>query len=47
VKGTGLGLYMSKVIIEDHMKGKLYAEQGEPGAVFIIELPQTGPKVLS
>ncbi len=40
-KGTGLGLYMSKVIIEDHMHGRLSARNGDQGAVFIIELPQT------
>jgi len=36
--GTGLGLYMSKVIIEDHCKGKLTAKNGDEGAVFQIEL---------
>ncbi|MDA8100432.1 MAG: PAS domain S-box protein [Nitrospiraceae bacterium] len=39
-KGTGLGLYMSKVIIEDHMQGKLSARNGDEGAVFTIELPR-------
>jgi signal transduction histidine kinase len=39
-KGTGLGLYMSKVIIEDHMQGKLTARNSEQGAVIRIELPQ-------
>ncbi|MDA8084185.1 MAG: hypothetical protein M0024_11060 [Nitrospiraceae bacterium] len=39
-KGTGLGLYMSKVIIEDHMGGRLAASGGEEGAVFTIELAQ-------
>ena len=39
-KGTGLGLYMSKVIVEDHMHGKLSAENTEEGAIFTIELPQ-------
>jgi signal transduction histidine kinase len=37
--GTGLGLYMSKVIIESHLKGVLKVENRENGARFIIELP--------
>ena len=41
-KGTGLGLYMSKVIVEDHMQGKLSADNGEGGAIFTIELPHPG-----
>ncbi len=39
-KGTGLGLYMSKVIVEEHMQGKLSARNGDRGAVFTIELPR-------
>ena len=36
--GTGLGLYMSKTIIEDHCKGKLSACNDEFGAVFKITI---------
>jgi len=36
--GTGLGLYMSKVIIEEHCKGKLCAQSTSSGAIFTIEL---------
>ena len=36
--GTGLGLYMSKIIIEDHCKGSLRVENGNKGAIFTIIL---------
>lgn len=37
--GTGLGLYMSKIIVEEHCKGKLSIENGKYGARFTIRLP--------
>ena len=37
-EGTGLGLYMSKIIIEDNCNGKLYFKNSDEGAVFTIEL---------
>ncbi len=37
--GTGLGLYMSKKIIEDHHHGTLTVENREKGCCFIICLP--------
>ena len=40
-KGTGLGLYMSKIIIEEHLNGKLSCHNGEEGAVFTVQLPWT------
>jgi len=37
--GVGIGLYMSKMIIEKEMEGKLYAENTEDGVAFHIVLP--------
>ena len=37
-KGSGLGLYIAKMIIEDHMDGHLFVENTNDGALFTIEL---------
>lgn len=39
--GSGLGLYMSKTIIEEHCNGKISATNGAYGAKFIIELKES------
>jgi len=37
-KGTGLGLYMSKMIIEQNMNGEIMVENTEKGALFTVIL---------
>ena len=36
--GTGLGLYMSKVIIKDYHNGNIYAKNSDSGAIFTIRI---------
>ena len=37
--GTGLGLYMSKIIVNRHLEGDLFANNTEDGVSFTIKIP--------
>ncbi|WP_419771266.1 MAG: sensor histidine kinase [Candidatus Marinarcus sp.] len=39
-KGRGLGLFMSKLIIENSMKGKLSVQNYNDGAIFTVRIPK-------
>ncbi len=41
-KGTGLGLYMSKMIIENNMGGELCVKNTKRGALFIVTISENG-----
>ena len=44
LNGTGLGLYMSQLIVEKHLGGSLTFSNKDAGACFEIRLPQTPQK---
>lgn len=45
--GTGIGLYMSRMIVEDSLEGHLSLLENKEGAVFRIELPLEAQPCLS
>jgi signal transduction histidine kinase len=40
INGSGIGLFMSKLIIENNMNGKLQVENTAKGALFTISIPK-------
>ncbi|WP_428026005.1 ABC transporter substrate binding protein [Arcobacter sp.] len=38
-EGTGIGLYMAKVIIEDKMQGQIFVRNDENNVIFTIKIP--------
>jgi len=37
--GTGLGLYILKLIVEESMHGKIFVHNGKEGAIFTLQIP--------
>ncbi|WP_207563206.1 PAS domain-containing sensor histidine kinase [Sulfurimonas aquatica] len=40
LNGTGLGLYMSNIIVTKHLKGTLQVKNSDDGACFMLKLPK-------
>ncbi len=40
--GTGLGLYISEMIIKENLKGNISAKNSNNGSIFTIQIPQSG-----
>jgi PAS domain S-box-containing protein len=43
-KGSGIGLYMSKMIVEGHMGGRVFAHNSGDGAEFVVTIPRGAGK---
>ncbi len=37
--GSGIGLYLARTVVEQHLGGRIWAENGADGARFILRLP--------
>ncbi len=44
-EGTGLGLYMSKIIVQEHCKGSLSVKNIKDGAEFIVDMSKGGTEL--
>jgi PAS domain S-box-containing protein len=42
--GTGIGLYMAKVIVEDKMQGEIYIKNDNDNVIFTIKMPHNKPQ---
>jgi PAS domain S-box-containing protein len=42
--GTGIGLYMAKVIVEDKMQGKISVKNDDENVIFTIRMPHNKPE---
>ncbi len=38
-KGTGMGLYLAKIVIHDYMNGQIYYEEIEANKTFVVKVP--------
>jgi signal transduction histidine kinase len=41
INGSGIGLFMSKLIIENNMNGKLEVSNNKKGAIFTVTIPKS------
>jgi signal transduction histidine kinase len=44
-KGTGIGLYMSRVIIEEHLNGEISFQNAKDGVICRISVPVSNPMI--
>lgn len=44
--GTGLGLYITKTIVDKHLQGTIHVSNNENGALFIMDIPNLPQKLI-